>query len=149
MIFEHCAGDQRDVQDLSPVHTGHRVQIDPEFVRMVEVFGEHRMWVEVDAAQIDRPHQTRGVANDRLLRRGARGVAQFGDLDPVRPLLRSPFLENCLLLESFDETFQDHRTPSHSAKGTVGNAEVVPDQLELGAVGTVRRVLERRLCPGG
>ena len=38
-------------------HPGHRVEVDPELVRVVEVGGAHRVRVEVDAAEVDHPGQ--------------------------------------------------------------------------------------------
>ena len=71
VVLEHLAGHQRDVDDLPPGHPGHRVEVDAQFVGMVEVVGEHRMRVEVDAAQVDRPGQAGRVMDDGLFGRGA------------------------------------------------------------------------------
>ena len=72
VVLEHLAGHLRDVEDLPPRHAGHRVEVDAEFVGVVEVVGEHRMRVEVDAAQVDRPRQAGRVVDDGLFGRGAR-----------------------------------------------------------------------------
>ena len=63
-------------------------------------------------------------------------VTQFGDVDPVGPFLRRAFLEDGLLLDAFDESLQDHRTIGHPAQGTVGDGQVVPDQVQFGVAGS-------------
>ena len=109
VVFEHLARDQRDVEDLAPVDPGHRVEVDAQFVGVVEIVGPHRVRVEIDAAEVDRPDQPRRVVQNGFLGRGARRVLELGDVDEVRPLLRGPFLEDRLLLDALDEAFEDHR----------------------------------------
>jgi hypothetical protein len=71
VILENLAGDERDVNDLSPVDARHRIEVDPQLVGVGEVVGPDRMRVEVDTTEVDRPHQARGVMKDGLLRRCA------------------------------------------------------------------------------
>lgn len=61
MVLEHLACHQRDLDDPPPLDPGHRVQVDPQFIGMIEVGGKHRMRIEVDAAEIDHPGQSGGV----------------------------------------------------------------------------------------
>ena len=70
-VVEHLPRDIRDVDDLRPVDAGHRVEVDPQLVGMVEVLGAHRMRVEVEASEIDDPRQARGIPDHRLLGRRA------------------------------------------------------------------------------
>ena len=149
MILEHLAGHLRDVDDLSPGHSGHRVQIDAQFVGMLEIVGEDGVRVEVDAAQIDRPGQSGRVMDDGLFGRGASRVTQFGDVDPVGPLLRGALLEDGFLVDPLDEPLEDHRPPGHSAQGAVGDGQVVVDQVELGEAGLPVRVWEDHLVGVG
>ncbi len=135
VVLEHLASHQRDVDDLRPVHAGHRVEVDPQFVGVVEVVGAHRVRVEVDAAEVDRPHQAGR-------RRGAPppwprcpdAYLQLGDVDPVRPLLGGALLEDRLLGDALDEPFEDHRPVGDAAQRAVGHREVVVDQVQLGDV---------------
>ena len=69
MVLQHAPGDERDLDDLAPRDTGHRVQVDPQLVGMVEVLGEYGVRVEVDAAEVDHPGQVGGVADDHLVGR--------------------------------------------------------------------------------
>ena len=57
VVLEHLARHLRHVEDLRPVHAGHRVEVDAQLVGMVQIARAHRMRVEVDAAEVDRPHQ--------------------------------------------------------------------------------------------
>ena len=94
------------------------------------------MRIEVDAAQVDRPGQSGGVVDDGFLGRGAGRVAQLGDVDPVGPFCRRSLLEDRLLVDALDEPFQDHRAAGHAAQRTVGDGQVVADQVELGVAGS-------------
>ena len=73
--------------------------------------------------------------DDGLLRRGAGCVAQLGDVHPVGPFCGGTLLEDRLLLDALDEAFQDHRPSSHAQQGTVGDREVVADQIQFGVAG--------------
>ena len=75
MVLQHLPGDQRDLDDLPPGDAGHRVEVDPQLVGVVEVLGAHRVRVEVDAAEVDHPGERRGVADDDLVGERAGGVA--------------------------------------------------------------------------
>ena len=132
VVLQHLAGHQRDVDDPPPRDPGHRVQIDPQFVGVVEVAGEHRVRIEVDAAQVDRPRQPGGVMDDRFGGRGAGRVAQLGDVHPVRPFRGRPLLEYGLLGDALDEAFQNHRPAGHTAQRPVGDRQVITHQVELG-----------------
>jgi hypothetical protein len=114
---------------------------------MVEILGLHGMRVEVDAAEIDRPHQAGGVAQHGFLSRGARGVLEFGDLDEVRALLRRSLLKDRFLGDALDEAFQDHRPTMDAAQRAVGDREVVIDQIELRDAQIVEHHLVR-MCDG-
>ena len=113
-------------------HARHRVEVDPQLVGVGEVVGAHRVRIEVDAAEVDRPHQAGGIVDDGLLGRGAGRVLQLGDVDEVRPLLGRPLLEDGLLGDALDEPLEDHRPVPHSAQRALGDGEVVVDQVELG-----------------
>src|SRR4029450_5621162 len=66
-VGEHLPGDQGHVADLRPAHAGHRVEVDPQLVGVVDVVGAHRVGVQVDAAQVDDPGELRGVADPPIV----------------------------------------------------------------------------------
>ena len=51
---------------------GARIEIDPQFVRMIEIARAHRVRMQLDAAQIDDPRQPRRIVDDDLFRGAAR-----------------------------------------------------------------------------
>ena len=67
-IGEHLAHDPRDVLQLRPCDSGHRVEVDAELVGMIEVVGAYRVRVELEAAEVRHPRERGGVTRDDLLR---------------------------------------------------------------------------------
>jgi hypothetical protein len=132
VVGEHLLGHHRHLDDLPPLHAGHRVEVDAQLVRAVEVVGEHRVRVEVDATEVDHPGQRGRVADHDLLGGTAGGVLELGHLDPVGPLGRSPLLPDRLFVEPLHEPLEHHRPPPHPAQRALGHSEVVVDQVELG-----------------
>lgn len=125
IVLEHLAGHQRDVDDAPPGNPGHRIQVDPQFVGVVEVVGKHRVRVEVDAAQVDRPRQSRGIVDHRLGSRSASRITQFGNVDPVGPLGRGALLKHRFFGDAVDEALQDHRPAGHATQRAVGHGQVI------------------------
>ena len=152
VVLQHLLGHQGDLDDLPPVDAGHRVEVDAQLVGVVEVLGQHRMRVEVDAAEVDHPGQRGGVADHHLLGRAARGVVQLRHLDPVGPARRCPLLEERLLVDALHEALEDHRPAGDPAQRAVRHREVVVDQVELGVPARredhLVRVGDRHLTPG-
>src|SRR5918994_737600 len=56
----------RDVADLRPGHAGHGVEIDAQLVGMIEVVGSYGVRVQIDAAKVVDPCQSRGVVDHHL-----------------------------------------------------------------------------------
>ena len=120
---ENLAGDKSDVNDLAPIDARHRIEVDPKLVGVGEVVGPDRVRIEVDTAEVDRPHQSRGVVQHRLLRRRAGRVSQLGDVDVVGAvLLGRPLLEDGLFGDALDEPLEDHRPLGHPAQRTGATA---------------------------
>ena len=142
-ILQHRFGHDGHVHDLRPFDAGHRVEVDPQFIRVVEIIGAHRMRVEVDAAQVDHPGQLRRVADHDLAGGPAGREAQLDRLDPVRAAFRSPLLEERLALGAVHETLQRHRAPRDTAHRPVRHREVVANQVDLGVTGAREEDLVR------
>jgi hypothetical protein len=149
VVVEDLADHRGHVEDLRPFDAGHRVEVDPQFVGMVEVAGPHGMRIEVDAAQVHRPDEAGGVVDHRLGRRGARGVAKFGHIDPVRALRRGALLEYGLAPDALDEPLEDHRPVRHATQCAPGHRQVVVDQIPLGDGGSLRGRGKHRLVRMG
>ena len=131
-IRQHVSGHHGHVPDLRPFHAGHGIQVDSELVRVVHVGRADRMRVQVDAAEVDHPGQ-RGLVRDHHLVRGAAGgKAELDGLDPVRPLVRGPLLEERLALRAVHEPLQRHRPPADAAQRPRGHGQVVAHHVPLG-----------------
>jgi hypothetical protein len=133
VVLEDLACDEGDMDDLAPIDPRHRVEVDAQLVGVCEIVGAYRMRIEVDAAEVDGPHQTGGVVEHGLLRRRAGCVLELRDIDVVRAvLLGRPFLEDRFLGDALDEAFEDHRALGDAAQRPGGDGQVVLDQVELG-----------------
>ena len=72
-----------------------------------------------------------GIAKDNLVRRSPRRERQLDRLDPVRPRLGRPFLEERLAFGAVDETLESHRPAARPAQRAIGDREVVVDHVDL------------------
>ena len=132
MVFEHLAGDERDIDDLRPVDARHRVEVDAKLVGVIEVFGAHGMRIEVEAAEVHDPRQSRGIPDHRLFGGGAGGVVQGGGVDEGGMVLGDALLEERLLVEALREPLEHHRPAAGPAEGALGDREVIAHEVELG-----------------
>ena len=66
VLFENLPHQQGDVDDLLPGHPGHRVEVDAQFIGVIQIRRPDRMRIEVDAAQVHRPHQSGSIGDHRL-----------------------------------------------------------------------------------
>ena len=69
---------------------GHRVEVDPQLVGMVEVLGADRVRVEVDAAEVDDPGEPGGVVDDDLVGGPPGRERERRRPDPRRARSRAP-----------------------------------------------------------
>jgi hypothetical protein len=82
----------------------HRIEVHPQFVRVVEVLGAHRMRIEVEAAKIHHPRQARSIADDSLLRRRPRRVVQRRRVDEIGMVVGHTLLEERLRVDALRES---------------------------------------------
>jgi hypothetical protein len=133
VVLEHLARDEGDVDDLAPVDARHRVEVDAQLIGVCEIVGAHRMRIEIDASEVDGPHQAGGIVEHGLLRRRAGCVLELRDIDVVGAvLLGCPLLEDRLLGDALDEAFEDHRALGDASQRAGRDGQVVLDQVELG-----------------
>jgi hypothetical protein len=114
-------GHHGHVYDLLPPHPRHRIEIDPQLVRVIKVGRAHRMRVEVYAAEVGHPGQHGRVAGHDLLGGAPGREAQLDRLDPGRPAGRRPLLEERLPVGAVHEALEHHRPSRHAAERTVGH----------------------------
>src|SRR5438132_7371185 len=98
---------------------------------MVQVVGPNRVWVQVDAAQVDHPGELRGVADHDLPSGSARWEGELDHFDPLRPRLGSALLEEELASGAVRIALERHGSSGYPAKGPIGDRDVVADQVEL------------------
>src|SRR4029077_2423453 len=77
---------------IIPTHARNRVEIDPQFVRMVKITRPHRMRMQLDTSEIDDPCQAGWVVDDYFLGCAARRKRQCDGSQPRRSLFRRTLL---------------------------------------------------------
>jgi len=142
-ISEHLAHDAGYLDDLLPTDARHRIEVDAELVGVLEIGRARRVWVEVDAAQVDDPRELRGAFDDDLLRRAPGWKAKRHRLDPIGPFRGSALLEERGAVGPVDEALQRHGPVAYPAHGSVGDGHVVPDEIELRVTGVAEVDLAR------
>jgi hypothetical protein len=55
---------KRDQSHVGPLHARTRIEIDAQLVRMFEIVRKDWMWMQLDTAKIDDPHQSGFVVDD-------------------------------------------------------------------------------------
>ncbi len=150
--LEHLLRHHGDVADLRPLDPRHRVEVHPQLVGMIEIVRAHRVRVQVDAPEVHDPRELGRVADHDLLRGSAGWEAELDGLDPVGTRGRRPLLEEEVALGAVDEPLQRHRSSGDAAQRSVGDGEVVADEVELGVAGRREEdlvgVRDRHLTPG-
>ena len=132
------------------VDAGHRVEVDPQLVGMVEVVGADRVRVQVDAAEVGDPGQPGDLVEDDLVGRAPGRERQLGGPDPVRSIVRGPLLEERLTGRAVDEALERHRPAGDAAQRALADREVVLHEIQLRVAGLgevdLRRVRDRDLA---
>jgi hypothetical protein len=153
MVVEHVAHEESDTSHVVEAHPRPGIEIDPQLVGMIEVVRAHRMWIQVDASEVDDPQQLRGVAHDDLARGPARWKAQLHRLDPVRMLLGRSLLKERLTPSAVHVTLEYERATGDSSQRAACNRGVVFRQVELRVAGLRKedlvRVGDRHLAARG
>ena len=74
--------DLRHPAKLIPAHARHRIEIDPQLVRVIEIVGTDRMRVEFEAGEVRHPGQPCRITRHDFLRGATGREAQRDDVDP-------------------------------------------------------------------
>ncbi len=142
-VVEHRAHDAGGLDNLLPPDARHRIEIDAQLVRVIEIGGARRVRVQVDAPEVHDPRELRGVGDDDLVGGAPRGKRERDRLDPVGVLLRRALLEERRPSRAVDETLQRHRPVRDAAHGPVGDGEVITDEIALRLPGLGKEDLAR------
>src|SRR5215211_1858085 len=128
------------------------VEVDPQLVGTIEVGAAHGPRVEVDHAQVDGPHEVRGVVRHELPPAApAREVHRRG-LEPAGSAVRNALLEEGRARCALHEALQRRRALPEVDDRRLGSLEVVARKVELRVPGLgeedLVRVREPDLRPG-
>src|ERR1700694_1162777 len=94
------------VTNLRPRNAGHRIEVHPQLVRMIQVAGADGVRIEVDASEVDDPGQLRGVAHHDLFGGPAGRKGELNGLDPLGPRCRRALLKEGLPFGPVDEALE-------------------------------------------
>ncbi len=131
VLLQDVAHEQRDPPHRVPRRARHRIDVDAQLVRVVEVEAPDRVRVEVDVAQGDRPDEVRGVDRHELLGGVAGGKRQHRRLQPLRPLRRHALLVEGLGLDPAGVALQDGRPLAQMVQDGVRAVDVEVRELAL------------------
>ena len=134
---------ERDSAHVVPCHSRDRIEIDAQLVGMVEVFGAHRMRMQLEAGEIGHPRQRRRVSRHDFFSRAPGRKAQRHDFDPRRPRLGCALLKEEVAVSAVGVADEHVGPPAGAAERTIGDCEVVVDEIELGDAGFGEQHLAR------
>ena len=130
--LERFLRDHRHVADLRPADARHGVQVHPQLVGVVQVVRANGMRIEVEAAEVHHPGETRRVVDDDLVGRPAGRERQGDRAQPLGPVVRRALLEERLARGAVHEALERHRPAAGAGQGARGHGEVVADEVQLG-----------------
>ena len=82
---ERSSQHVRDRANVGKRHAAHRIEIDAQLIRMIEIVGANRMRMQLEAGKVCHPDERRRVARDDFFGNPAGRKAQRDDIDPVGP----------------------------------------------------------------
>src|SRR5215813_6349907 len=70
-FFEESLDFQSHPANIGPAHTRHRIEIDAQFIGVIEIAGANRVWVQFDASEINNPSKPSHIIHDDFFRSSA------------------------------------------------------------------------------
>ncbi len=119
---------------MRPFDSRHRVEVDAQFVGMLEVLGANRVRVQLEAGKIGEPGEGRRITRNDLVGRAPRRKAQFDHLDPGRPALGRPLLIEVLATDAVRVAHEHVGTAARATQRPFGHRKVIAHQVELGVL---------------
>jgi len=111
--------------NIVPTDAGNRIEIDAQFVGMIEIAGAHRMRVQFDAAKVHNPDKPGCIIDDNFFGRSAGRERQSDRTQPGWPLLWRPLLIKRLRLGAVDETLENNWPVANSSERARCHGEIV------------------------
>ena len=96
--------------------------------------------MQLDAAEVDDPRESRRIVDDDFLRRASRRKRERDRAQPVGTLLRRALLIERLALGAVDEALEHDRPIANAVERAVGDREVVLHEVELRELDVSREV---------
>ena len=125
----------RDAPHLLPRDARHGIEVDAQFIGVVEIVGAHGMRVQFQAREVGHPDERRGIARDDFFGAAPRRESQRHDVDPGRARLRRAFLVEEFAVDSVRVPDEDVGTAAGSAERSLGDHEIVTREIELRVAG--------------
>jgi hypothetical protein len=142
VLFEERFHFEGDGADVGPLDAGAGVEIDAEFVGVIEVGGADGVRVELDAAEVDDPGEAGGVVDDDLFGGAAGGKGERDGAQPVGEIGGSALLVEGLGFGSVDEALEDDGAVAMPLQRAGRDGEEVADEVELGELLTRTRAMK-------
>ena len=117
-LFEKIFHLHRHEPHIIPFDARPRIAIDAQLVGVIEIVGPHGVRVQLDAAEIDDPGEAGGVIDDYFFGCTSRRKRERNGAQPVRRILRRPFLIERRLLGAIDEAFEHVRPIADAGDGS-------------------------------
>ena len=125
-------------------HRGERrvagIEIEVHVVGPIDVVVARVPLVQIDAAEVDAPHQRRDVLHDRKIDDACRAVIDGDGLDPLGARRRRALHEEEVAGGAVRIALHDHGAIAQVRQQPLGDVDVVLDQIALGDVGPERLV---------
>ena len=102
---------------------------------MIEILCANRMGMELETRKVRHPRERRRAAWNDFVRGSAGWELQLDDFNPVGTRFRRPFLIEEVLADAVGISHQHVGAAAGSAKRTVGDRQVVTNQIEFRVAG--------------
>ena len=131
---------ERHGANVFPANAGPGIEVDAEFVGMIQIARPDRVGMQFEAAQVDDPGQAGSIIDHDLFRGTARGEGQDDGAQPGGPVLGGTLLIERLAFRAVDEAFEHNGTIGDACQSARSHRQVVPHQFELGDFYLFRKI---------
>ena len=122
---------KRNSAHIVPLDSRYRIQIDAQFIGMIEVRRANWMRMQLNAAEVDDPREPGGIIHHDFFGRPSRRKGKDHRSKPGRPLLRRALLIERLSLGTIHKTLQNDRAVLNSPQRSRSYRKVISHQIEF------------------